>query len=223
MRLEIIGNCELYLGDCLEILPKIKLPEIKYATTLITDPVWPDNSVPEFAHIEPYKLFADVWKLIDGYVKRAVIHLGCDSSPDILHPISLPFFRIAWLEYTLPGYKGRLLYSGDVAYMFGEPPKVVTGKKLVPGKCISKSNFGKEADHPCPRKLEHVKWLVHYFTDFDDIVLDPFMGSGTTGVACAEQQRKFIGIEINEKYFDTACKRIEETVNQKTFDFGGTS
>jgi len=82
--------------------------------------------------------------------------------------------------------------------------------------------LGKEADRPCPRKLQHVKWLAHHFTDIEDIVLDPFMGSGTTGVACAEHQRKFIGIEINEKYFDTARKRIEETVSQKTFDFGGT-
>jgi len=221
MRREIIGNCELYLGDCLEILPDI-LPEIR-PNALVTDPVWPNNSVPEFASINPYKLFTDAWKLIECYVKRAVIHLGCDSSPDILYPISLSFFRVAWLEYAVPGHKGRLLYTGDVAYMFGTPPKALPGKKVVPGKCISTSNFGKEADHPCPRKLEHVKWLVHQFTDLDDIVLDPLMGSGTTGVACAEQQRKFIGIEINGKYFDTACKRIEETVSQGTIDFGGTS
>ena len=224
MRREIIGNCELYLGDCLEILPDIGAIYDPFASiTLITDPVWPNNSVPEFAHIEPYELFNKAWQHINDCVERAVIQLGCDSSPDILIPITLPFFRVAWLEYALPGYKGRLLYSGDVAYMFGKPPKAVLGKKLISGRSISTNNFGKEADHPCPRKLEHVKWLVHQFTDLDDIVLDPFMGSGTMGVACVEQQRKFIGIEINEKYFDTACKRIEETVSQKTFDFGGTS
>ena len=224
MRREIIGNCELHLGDCLEILPEIALEKTRWPITLVTDPVWPNNSIPEFADINPYELFADTWRLIDCYVqaKRAVIQLGCDSDPLFLRPITLPFFRVAWLEYALPGNKGRLLYNGDVAYMFGTPPKAVPGKKLIAGKCISTNNLGKEADHPCPRKLAHVRWLVHQFTEFNDEVLDPFMGSGTTGVAAAEQNRKFIGIEINEKYFDTACKRIEEVVRQQNFNFGGT-
>ena len=217
MRCEIIGACELYLGDCLEILPKIKLPEIKYAITLVTDPVWPNNSVLEFSYIEPYKLFADAWKLLDGFLERAVIQ------PRILNPITLPFFRVAWLKYAVPGHKGRLLYTGDIAYMFGKPPKAILGKKLISGECISSNNFCKEAEHPCPRKLDHVKWLIYQFTDPEDIILDPFMGSGTTGVACAEQQCKFIGIEINKKYFDIACKRIEKIVNQKILDFGGAA
>ncbi len=46
------------------------------------------------------------------------------------------------------------------------------------------------------------------------IILDPFMGSGTTGVACAKLGRKFIGIEIEPKYFDIACKRIEDAYRQ---------
>jgi DNA modification methylase len=48
-----------------------------------------------------------------------------------------------------------------------------------------------------------------------NIVLDPFMGSGTTGVACMELGRRFIGIEINEKYFDIAYKRIKEAVSHQ--------
>lgn len=48
-------------------------------------------------------------------------------------------------------------------------------------------------------------------------VLDPFMGSGTTGVACAKLGRKFIGIEIEPKYFDIACKRIEQAYKQPDF------
>jgi len=209
-----IGNCELYLGDCLEILP-----EIGSVDTVVTDPVWPNNTLPEFDHIDAFKLFDDAWNLID--TKRAAIQLGCDSDPGILYPIALPFFRVVWLEYALPGHKGRLLYTGDVAYLYGPPPAPQPGKKLVSGKCVSSGNFRKESDHPCPRKLKHVKWLVNQFTDPDDVVIDPFMGSGTTGVACMELGRKFIGIEINEKYFDVACKRIEIAMLQGTFDFGG--
>ena len=212
MKREVIGNCELYLGDCLEILP-----DIGKVDTVVTDPVWPNNSLEEFAHIDPYQLFADAWQYIN--TKRAAIQLGCDSNSDILTFITLPFFRVAWLEYARPGYKGRLLHTGDVAYLYGQPPVSMPGKKLVPGKCISTDNLGKEVDHPCPRKLQHVKWLVHYFSDQDDIVLDPFMGSGTTGIACHELGRRFIGIEINKNYFDIACFRIEEVSKQITFGF----
>jgi len=113
MRREIIGNCELYLGDCLEILP-----EIKQVDTLITDPVWPNNSVPEFEHINPEKLFRSAMDRIERRLKRAVIQLGCDSEPAFLNPITLPFFRIAWLEYAKPGPKGRLaLYRRRCLYV----------------------------------------------------------------------------------------------------------
>jgi len=202
MRVEHIGNCTLYLGDCLEILPHIGPVD-----TVITDPVWPNNSISEFAHIDPYKLFAAAWAHID--TKRAVIQLGCDSNPNILNPIKLPFFRVAWLEYVCPHYKGRLLYTSDIAYLYGEPPASIKGNHSIPGKIMSKSTAGKEANHPCPRKLTHVSWCVQRFSESDDLIIDPFMGSGTTGVACVELGRKFIGIEINEKYFDIACERIE--------------
>ena len=225
MKKEIIGNCELYLGDCLEIIPQVT----SSVDAVVTDPVWPNNSVEEFAHIEPYDLFKNAWKLVERTdrmfdLKRAIIQLGCDSNPSILFHILLPFFRIVWLEYAVPGHKGRLLNSGDVAYLYGVPPKAIPGKKLISEKCISTNNFGKETEHPCPRKLEHVKWLVYQFTELNDVVLDPFMGSGTTGVACIEQEhkRKFIGIEINEKYFDVACKRIEFVASQNSLDFGGS-
>jgi len=208
-----IGNCTLYRCDCVEILQS----SVGKVDTVVTDPVWPNNSIPEFAHINPYVLFDDAWRHI--VAKRAVVQLGCDSNPAILKPITLPFFRVAWLEYARPGHKGRLLNTGDVAYMYGTPPPAIPGKKLISGKCLSKNNFGKEAEHPCPRKLEHVQWLVNQFTEPDDVVLDPFMGSGTTGVACVNLGRKFIGIEINEKYFNTACERIEEAASQKQLDF----
>jgi site-specific DNA-methyltransferase (adenine-specific) len=53
-----------------------------------------------------------------------------------------------------------------------------------------------------------------------EVVFDPFMGSGTTGVACVKLRRRFIGIEIEEKYFDVACKRIEEAEKQKNYSLG---
>ena len=59
-----------------------------------------------------------------------------------------------------------------------------------------------------------MEWLVKWFSQSFESVLDPFMGSGTTGIACMNLGRKFIGIEIERKYFDIACERIEQAHRQ---------
>ena len=63
-------------------------------------------------------------------------------------------------------------------------------------------------DHPNIKPVELVDGFIRRHTEDDGLVLDPFMGAGTTGVACANLGRKFIGIEIERKYFDIACERI---------------
>jgi DNA modification methylase len=67
--------------------------------------------------------------------------------------------------------------------------------------------------HPTQKPLALMKWCLSFLPDAQTI-LDPFMGSGTTGVACIKMGRKFIGIELEEKYFDIACKRIEGAYQQ---------
>ena len=70
---------------------------------------------------------------------------------------------------------------------------------------------GKE--HPTQKPVELMQWCLGFLPDADTI-LDPFMGSGTTGVACVNLGRKFVGIEIEERYFDIAIRRIEEAYRQ---------
>jgi DNA modification methylase len=60
---------------------------------------------------------------------------------------------------------------------------------------------------------------VHQFSEPGDSILDPFMGSGTTGEACINLGRRFTGIEIEEKYFDAACARIARAARQGQFNF----
>lgn len=72
-------------------------------------------------------------------------------------------------------------------------------------------------EHPTEKPLYAIKRILQTNSNQDSLILDPFMGSGTTGVACAELHRRFIGIEINEAYFNIAKRRIE-SVNQ-TFNF----
>ena len=115
-------------------------------------------------------------------------------------PTSMPFLRVFWLEYARPHYKGRLLYGADVAYLFGEWPTITPGHQVVPGRCIDTSADGRQANHPCPRKISHVLYLVDKCSTPGDIVLDPFLGSGTTLLACRQTQRIGLGFELNPKY-----------------------
>ena len=68
--------------------------------------------------------------------------------------------------------------------------------------------------HPTQKPLELIKNIIRHSSNEGDTVYDPFMGSGTTGVACVKTNRKFIGVEIEKKYFDIAIKRIKEAQMQ---------
>lgn len=79
---------------------------------------------------------------------------------------------------------------------------------------ISNSSSKEKGDHPAPMPYKMATAHILTWTVPNETVLDPFTGSGTTGVACARLGRKFIGIEIEPRYFDIACKRIEEAQRQ---------
>jgi len=68
--------------------------------------------------------------------------------------------------------------------------------------------------HPTQKPVHLMHWILRKYSKENDLVLDSFMGSGTTGVACAQLGRKFIGIEIHKPYFDIAVKKIENEVAQ---------
>jgi hypothetical protein len=71
-----------------------------------------------------------------------------------------------------------------------------------------------DRSHPTEKPIDLFGYLIQKITDHGQTVLDPFMGSGTTGIACIRFGRRFIGIEIEPKYFDIACKRITEAQRQ---------
>lgn len=197
--------CTIYHGDCL----KMRFS----AEALITDPVWPGNKLKEFSKINPYKLFQKMINRYQKKVDRIGVQLGCWSNPDILNSINMPFFKICWLPYLLPGHMGRQLVTGDVAYLYGEPPKSREGNRCIPGEFRNKmQGFKGKGLHPCPRRQQHVNWLVNIWSNQDETILDPFMGSGTTLRAAKDLQRKAIGIEIEEKYCEIAATRLEQEV-----------
>ena len=205
----------LYHGDCRDVLPCIS------ADALVTDPVWPNARVPLFGSDDPLGMFAAMWAALPSLPARAAVQLGCDSDPRFLAavPAGLPFFRVAWLELVRMGYKGRLGMTGDVGYLFGEPPASRPGQHIIPGRVTDPDPRGRQNAHPCPRKIRHVMWLVRWWSEPQDTVLDPFAGSGTTLVAAKELGRRAIGIEIEERFCEIAARRLEQGV----LDLGGVA
>lgn len=73
-----------------------------------------------------------------------------------------------------------------------------------------------DTGHPTAKPVRLMERLVTLFTNPGQVVLDPYMGSGTTGIACSNFGRKFIGIELERKYFDMACERIARAYSQRS-------
>jgi site-specific DNA-methyltransferase (adenine-specific)/modification methylase len=69
-------------------------------------------------------------------------------------------------------------------------------------------------EHPTQKPIGVMEWCIQHLPADANTILDPFMGSGTTGVACVNLGRKFTGIELDPQYFDVACRRIEEAYKQ---------
>jgi DNA modification methylase len=80
---------------------------------------------------------------------------------------------------------------------------------------IASNETAEKNGHPVPKPVGWMTWLVSLASKRGETVLDPFMGSGTTGVAAIQLGRKFIGIERNPSYFDIAVRRIEQAYSQR--------
>ena len=214
----------IYNADCREILPGVDGIDC-----ILTDPIWP-NALPQWEALKPWELFAQMCQQIEGRCNRLVVQLGCDSDPRFLGgvPAAMPFLRVCWLDYARPSYKGRLLYTGDVAYAFGSAPEFIKGRQVMSGMCRSSKtdklfhrgtkhkrhvkDFDRreyhELPHPSPRRLQHVLWLVHQFGD--NLIVDPFGGSCTTAVAAKSHGKKCVCIEIEERFCELGAKRLQQ-------------
>lgn len=203
------GGVTLFHGDARIVLPRLELNRDN--TVIITDPVWPNAPAGSFDVDDPGALFHEVSRHFLRLARRVIVQLGCASDPRFLAcmPAELPFVRVCWLRYALPSYSGTVLNSGDVAYVFGDH-RATEGKTLLPGEVTSSSSKGKEANHPMPRKLEHLRWLVGNFTRATDTVLDPFAGSGTTLLAAKNAGRSAIGIEKSAAYCLEVTNRLKQ-------------
>ena len=200
----------LYLGDCREIMPCIECDAI------ITDPVWPNVPPGLIAGSDrPFDLFKEFCGLIPSPVKRLAIEMRNDSDPRFLAcvPGRFDFIQVMWCQYAMPGYLGRVLGGNETVYVYGTPVASQDGRRVIPSVSPKAQPGDRPPNgHPCSRALTHQIFVANWCSDLGETILDPFTGSGTTGVAAVKLGRKFIGIEIEPKYFDIACRRIDDAL-----------
>lgn len=197
-----IGDATLYCGDCLEILPTLGKVD-----AVVTDP--------------PYGVGAARMSLGKWRTSRMEKLAWDDVGGDLSWILESGFPAIVWggNYFDLPpsrgflvwnkgaGFKGRDFAECELAWCsFDANAREITYDPLARGDY-------REKVHPTQKPVAVMRWCLGFLPDACSI-LDPFMGSGTTGVACAKLGRKFIGIEIEPKYFDIACKRIEQAYRQ---------
>ena len=216
MKIEI-GNATLYLGDCINILPTLDKVD-----AVITDPPYGINENSKKVESRQRKVGGNSKSMAD---QRDYGDFDWDKSPP---PDALIEFIRAKAQhqaffggnyFTLPPTSCWLVWDklngdndfADCELAWTNWPKAVRRLQWRWNGMIRQGN--EERYHPTQKPLEVMKWVIELCPKADTI-LDPFMGSGTTGVAAIQLGRKFIGIEREPKYFDIACQRIEQAVAQ---------
>lgn len=229
-RVEVIGRATLYLGDCRDILPT--LPKVGH---IITDP--PYSARTHAGHDAGARPGMDGAARSDlGYGALSIDDVNALS--DIFTASSYGW--IVWMtDHTLaPHIGGALERNGR--YVFAPLPYYHAGRSvrlagdgpsswtdwLVVARTSEQHRWGtlrggyiagpgwddKVRMGGKPTRL--MQLVVNDYSRPNDLICDPFMGAGTTGIACAKEGRDFIGIEIDPAAFDIACKRIEEAQRQ---------
>jgi DNA modification methylase len=215
-REEIIGDARLILGDCRDILPTLGRVD-----ACVTDPPYGINADKGMGgggfdgfgggKKRTPKAYAGGWDgerpdsaLFDAVLSAAELHIiwGGNYFSDCL-PVSQKWLWWDKLQ-TMPTYS-----DGELAWT--SLPGTSTKKFVYNGSGLHARET--ERLHPTQKPVQLMQWCLGFLPDAQTI-LDPFAGSGTTGVASANLGRSFIGIEREPSYFDIACRRIDQAYKQ---------
>lgn len=198
-----IGNCTLYLGDCTDILP-----EIGNVETVVADPPYGMSFLSNHRKVSHRAILNDdskdalSWCCNIQADHSKYVFCRWDNLAEVPQPKScVTWVKNNWSMGDLKHSHARqteliLHYPGKLHYFPGKRPSDVVNAPRTGNK-----------SHPTEKPVALMSTIIGWTAG---TVFDPFMGSGTTGVACVGLGRRFIGIEIDEEYFTTACERIEE-------------
>ena len=228
----IIGDATLYLGDCMEVLPTLGKVD-----AVITDPPY-GIGMAEWDKVVPIEWFGEALQLLTDEGAAYVFGNALTLSSFQVHWASSIKWkaRIVWCYEDGPRnaaawtskHEDCLFYAGK-RHRMNTPsePSIHNdprwGDKRLMGDVWRVprvlGTYAEREQHPTQKPVDLMKLPIEASTVKGALVLDPFMGSGSTGDACAQTGRKFIGIEREERYFEIACKRIERAYAQgKLFD-----
>ena len=195
-REERIGDCRLILGDCLEVMPLLGKVD-----AVVTDP--------------PYGIGIAANPVRQKHSKKdwdstavGADHLDCIRAAS--------GEQIIWggNYFALPPSRGFLVWDKKQPENFSLAMcEQAWWSRDTNAKVFTKSVLGYDKQHPTQKPVALMEWCIGFLPDAETI-LDPFMGSGTTLVACAKLGRKGIGIELDPDYFEIACRRVEEAYRQ---------
>ena len=191
---------QLIHGDCLVELPKLAAGSVDL---VLTDPPYPKK----YEHL--YGAMAQESKRVLRIGGSLVTLCGHYQLVRVLRDIST-HLKYRWIiKLDQPGSHARMAMGIMVTW---KPMLWFVNEKLSPRRNITDSctseRRSKGTGHPWEQDLGYALWAIESLTDPGDTILDPFMGSGTTGVACVQTGRSFIGVDTNAHWVEIARERI---------------
>jgi DNA modification methylase len=206
-----IGDCTLYLGDCLDVMPTLGKVD-----AVVTDPPYGIGEA-NGKNKSRSKLAKS-----NDYGKKDWDNEPCsDDKLQLMQEISKNQIIFGGNYFELPPTSCWLVWDkenggadfADCELAWTNLKKAVRLKKHMWNGMLRKGQEERWG-HPTQKPLEVMSWCISHLPDNAETILDPFMGSGTTGVACVKLGRSFIGIELDEEYFEIACERIRQAYAQ---------
>ena len=231
MQKEVIGDAVLYCGDCLDILPTLDRVD-----AVVTDPNYGIGEAAGKNASRGSAAGSNKWKGTRNTTGAGVPSTDFgdapwDNKPCTDQQISLMRSISDWQiifggnYFNLPPTSCWLIWDkvngttdfADCEMAWTNLDKAVRLKKYMWNGMLQENMKNKEVRvHPTQKPVAVMEWCIGHLPAGTKTIVDPFMGSGTTGVACMNMGREFIGVEEIPQYFEIACERIENAQRQQT-------
>jgi hypothetical protein len=214
-RKEVIGDCTLWLGDCRDAVPFLGR-----VGCVLTDPPYGIGWKRGVNNARNSKAHTGIQNDEDTSARDAVLEMTTGTPAIVFGSFYAPFPAgvkqvLVWNKPPDSGLVGSVTgfrRDAEPIFLIGEWPSRTVERSSVLRTLRGQSGIVSETGHPHTKPVDLLRELINLAPD--GVILDPFMGSGSTGVACVKAGRSFVGVEIDPEYFAIACRRIEAAYAQ---------